>query len=201
MATQPPTVTFSPDALKTRSNTGLKNAQERKSWRERPLCGSDHIANYRGCFRTPKINKPKNRSRPINRALLSVANISFLTLGKKRQGYPAYAVYRIHHRDGTALGVVLVVLPNSDEVRAISQKLSKVPGLFSMGVETPHMTGGPGQCYRIQRITTISPLSWGKKYFQRCKKIFGGYVPALTSFTNYRMSVETASSFKKSSKN
>ncbi|GBP97285.1 hypothetical protein EVAR_70286_1 [Eumeta japonica] len=41
------------------------------------LCGNDHTANYRNCPKTPKFNKPTNKSQPTNRAPHSVDNINF----------------------------------------------------------------------------------------------------------------------------
>ncbi|GBP31082.1 Nucleic-acid-binding protein from mobile element jockey [Eumeta japonica] len=67
------------------------------------------------------------------------------------QGYPVHAVYRIHRRDGSSTGLVLVVLPKTEEARLISAKLSKVCGLSGIRVEAPHKRGGRGQCHRCQR--------------------------------------------------
>ncbi|GBP40817.1 Nucleic-acid-binding protein from transposon X-element [Eumeta japonica] len=67
------------------------------------------------------------------------------------QGFPVHAVYRIHRRDGSSTGLVLVVLPKTEEARLISAKLSKVCGLSGIRVEAPHKRGGPGQCHRCQR--------------------------------------------------
>ncbi|GBP55065.1 Probable RNA-directed DNA polymerase from transposon BS [Eumeta japonica] len=54
-------------------------------------------------------------------------------------GYPVYAVYRIHRRDGTATGQVLGVLRKTDEAKLISQKTLKSVRPFQ------HTHGGPAQ--------------------------------------------------------
>ncbi|GBP34186.1 Nucleic-acid-binding protein from transposon X-element [Eumeta japonica] len=67
------------------------------------------------------------------------------------QGFPVVAVYRITRRDGSTTGLVLAVLPKTDEARAISRNLSKVCGLSGIRVEAPHKRGVPSQCQRCQR--------------------------------------------------
>ncbi|GBP24118.1 Probable RNA-directed DNA polymerase from transposon BS [Eumeta japonica] len=67
------------------------------------------------------------------------------------QGFPVVAVYRITRRDGFSTGLVLAVLPKTDEARAISRNLSKVCGLSGIRVEAPHKRGVPSQCYHCQR--------------------------------------------------
>ncbi|GBP71318.1 Nucleic-acid-binding protein from transposon X-element [Eumeta japonica] len=67
------------------------------------------------------------------------------------KGFPVFAVYRITGRDGSSTGLVLAVLPKTDEARAISRNLSKVCGLSGIRVEAPHKRGMPGQCHRCQR--------------------------------------------------
>ncbi|GBP78991.1 Nucleic-acid-binding protein from transposon X-element [Eumeta japonica] len=47
------------------------------------------------------------------------------------QGFPVVAVYRITRRDGSTTGLVLAVLPKTDEARAISRNLSKRYGYGS----------------------------------------------------------------------
>ncbi|GBP87585.1 Probable RNA-directed DNA polymerase from transposon BS [Eumeta japonica] len=67
------------------------------------------------------------------------------------QGFPVVAVYRITRRDGSSTGLILAVLPKTDEARAISRNLSKVCGLSGIRVEAPHKRGVPSQCHRCQR--------------------------------------------------
>ncbi|GBP67542.1 hypothetical protein EVAR_98595_1 [Eumeta japonica] len=67
------------------------------------------------------------------------------------QGFPVHAVYRIHRRDGSSTGLVLVVLPKTEEARLISAKLSKVCGLSGIRVEAPR----PAQ---ERRSRAMSPL-------------------------------------------
>ncbi|GBP73427.1 Nucleic-acid-binding protein from transposon X-element [Eumeta japonica] len=67
------------------------------------------------------------------------------------QGFPILAVYRITRRDGSSTGLVLAVLPKTEEARAISRNLSKVCGLSGIRVEAPHKRGVPSQCHRCQR--------------------------------------------------
>ncbi|GBP29527.1 Nucleic-acid-binding protein from transposon X-element [Eumeta japonica] len=62
-----------------------------------------------------------------------------------------YHTYALEEERGSSTGLVLVVLPKTEEARLISAKLSKVCGLSGIRVEAPHKRGGPGQCHRCQR--------------------------------------------------
>ncbi|GBP34189.1 Nucleic-acid-binding protein from transposon X-element [Eumeta japonica] len=66
------------------------------------------------------------------------------------QGFPVVAVYRITRRDGSTTGLVLAVLPKTDEARAISQPLESMwPLRHPRGGSTQR--GVPSQCQRCQR--------------------------------------------------
>ncbi|GBP87078.1 Probable RNA-directed DNA polymerase from transposon BS [Eumeta japonica] len=68
----------------------------------------------------------------------------------ERQEYPVQAVHRMHRRDGTALGLVLVILNKTDGATDIFKNLVNVCGLFGITVEAPYKRGIPGQCHRCQ---------------------------------------------------
>ncbi|GBP84375.1 Probable RNA-directed DNA polymerase from transposon BS [Eumeta japonica] len=56
----------------------------------------------------------------------------------------------MHRRDGTALGLVLVILSKTDGATDIFKSLANVCGLFGIIVEAPYKRGIPGQCHRCQ---------------------------------------------------
>ncbi|GBP03520.1 Nucleic-acid-binding protein from transposon X-element [Eumeta japonica] len=68
----------------------------------------------------------------------------------KRQEYLVQAVHRMHRSDGTALGLVLVILNKTDRATDIFENLANVCGLSGIIVEASYKRGIPGQCYRCQ---------------------------------------------------
>ncbi|GBP24948.1 hypothetical protein EVAR_12615_1 [Eumeta japonica] len=68
----------------------------------------------------------------------------------ERQVYPIQAVHRMHRRDGTALGLVLVILNKMDGATDVFKSLANVCGLSGITVEPPYKRGIPGQCHRCQ---------------------------------------------------
>ncbi|GBP48359.1 Nucleic-acid-binding protein from transposon X-element [Eumeta japonica] len=68
----------------------------------------------------------------------------------ENQNYPVFAVHRMHHRDGTEIGLVLAVLHKSDTAKDIFKFPPRVCGLSGIIVEAPYKKSGPGQCFRYQ---------------------------------------------------
>ncbi|GBP36322.1 Nucleic-acid-binding protein from transposon X-element [Eumeta japonica] len=66
------------------------------------------------------------------------------------QGYPVLAVHRMHRRNGTALGMVLVILERNEQAREIFKSLARVCGLSGATPEEPYKRGMPSQCHRCQ---------------------------------------------------
>ncbi|GBP37297.1 Nucleic-acid-binding protein from transposon X-element [Eumeta japonica] len=66
------------------------------------------------------------------------------------QGYPVLSVHRMHRRNGTPLGMVLVILERNDEAREIFKNLARVCGLSGVTPEEPYKRGMPSQCHRCQ---------------------------------------------------
>ncbi|GBP16387.1 Nucleic-acid-binding protein from transposon X-element [Eumeta japonica] len=68
----------------------------------------------------------------------------------ERQKYPVQAVHRMHRRDGTARGLVLVILNKTDGATDIFRNLANVCGLSGITAEAPYKRGIPGQCHQCQ---------------------------------------------------
>ncbi|GBP72726.1 hypothetical protein EVAR_43462_1 [Eumeta japonica] len=66
----------------------------------------------------------------------------------ERQGYPVLAVYIMRRRDGSALGMFLIILERCDRAKNIFKKLSNTCGLSDLIVEAPYRRGKPGRCHR-----------------------------------------------------
>ncbi|GBP86573.1 hypothetical protein EVAR_69093_1 [Eumeta japonica] len=82
--------------------------------------------------------------------------------------FPIFAVYRKIRRDGSSTGLVLAVLPKTEEARAISHNLSKVCGLSGIRVEAPLKRGVPSQCHCCQRECPLSKDSGDKPACINC---------------------------------
>ncbi|GBP09912.1 hypothetical protein EVAR_92455_1 [Eumeta japonica] len=68
----------------------------------------------------------------------------------ENEGYPVFAVYIMHRRNGTELGLVLAVLHKTDTAKDIFQTSPKIYGLSGIAVKTPYRKSGPEQCFRCQ---------------------------------------------------
>ncbi|GBP18089.1 hypothetical protein EVAR_12867_1 [Eumeta japonica] len=66
------------------------------------------------------------------------------------KGLLVHSVHKICRRDGSSLGLVLAVLPKTEEAKLISKNLRHVCGLSGIRVEAPHKKGSLGQCHRCQ---------------------------------------------------
>ncbi|GBP70964.1 Nucleic-acid-binding protein from transposon X-element [Eumeta japonica] len=66
------------------------------------------------------------------------------------QGYPVHAVHRMHHRNGSALAMVLVVLERNDQAKEIFKNLCRVCSLSGVIVEAPYKRSMSSQCHRCQ---------------------------------------------------
>ncbi|GBP64427.1 Nucleic-acid-binding protein from transposon X-element [Eumeta japonica] len=73
-----------------------------------------------------------------------------IKLDLERQGYPVLAVHRMHRRDGTALGMSLIILERCDRAKDIFEKLSNVCGLSVIIIEAPYRRGKLDQYHRCQ---------------------------------------------------
>ncbi|GBP57231.1 hypothetical protein EVAR_82943_1 [Eumeta japonica] len=72
----------------------------------------------------------------------------------ERQKYPVQAVHRMHRRDGTALGLVLVILNKTDGATEIFKNLANVCGLSGITVEAPYEKRHPRA---VPSLSTLRP--------------------------------------------
>ncbi|GBP44053.1 Nucleic-acid-binding protein from transposon X-element [Eumeta japonica] len=84
------------------------------------------------------------------------------------QGYPVLAVHRMHRRNGTALGMVLVILERNEQARKIFKSLARVCGLSGVTPEEPYKRGMPSQCHRCQLYGHAAANCFAQPRYVKC---------------------------------
>ncbi|GBP32246.1 hypothetical protein EVAR_27670_1 [Eumeta japonica] len=129
----------------------VKKKSKRVTWR---LCKSSGRQSYTPSWKSIKgrckskwnLIASECKSIPVDIATEDIKN----NIDIERQEYPVQAVHRIHRRDGTALGLVLVILKKTDGATDIFKKLASVCGLSEINVEAPYKRGILGQRHCCQ---------------------------------------------------
>ncbi|GBP16760.1 hypothetical protein EVAR_13374_1 [Eumeta japonica] len=68
----------------------------------------------------------------------------------EQQGWSVHIVYRMHRRDGSAIGMVLAILDKFEMAKDTFRNLSKMCGLVGITMKAPYRRGKPRQCHRCQ---------------------------------------------------